>query len=554
MIIDALLKVCRPWPLKVVIDFVISSKHRHSRVPLIGDWLQHTSLDPTTILYGACATSLLIGVMTGVLTYLFTFSVANVGRKTIYAIRHDLFAHMQRLSLRFHDRQRTGDLVTRLTSDTQAIQQIFAHSLIILITDVFLLSGMVFMMVWVNWQFAIVSLSVSPLLFWTLFRYTPRIRNAARAARKSDGLLASTAQETLSSIRIVQGLAQEHQRDGHFDAQNVNSMAAYLEANRYQARVAPVVDILAAMGLALVMWYGATRVFQGALTTGDVVVFFAYVTNLYAPMKALSKLSYTFSRAGVALERIAEVHAVQREVVELKDAAKAPVLNGEIEFRDVTFEYEPGRPILSNLNFLIYAGEKIAIVGATGSGKSTLVSLIPRLYDVTLGSVRINGSDIKNYKLQSLREQISMVLQDSLLFTGTIAENIAFGRPGATQEQIEASARKANAEEFITLLPEGYDTPVTERGSTLSGGQKQRIAIARAILRDAPILILDEPTSGLDIAAERVVLEALLNASEGRTTIIISHRLMSLEFVDRIAELQNGRITVKDAPAKHSPA
>jgi subfamily B ATP-binding cassette protein MsbA len=517
---------------------------------LIGDWLQHTSLDPMVILYGACATSLFIGLGTGVLTYCFTFAVANVGRKAIYAIRHDLFAHMQRLSLRFHDKQRTGDLVTRLTSDTQAIQQIFAHSLIILITDMFLLSGMVFMMVWINWRFALVSLSVSPLLFWTLFRYTPRIRNAARDARKSDGLLASTAQETLSSIRIVQGLAQEHQRDNHFDTQNVNSMAAYLEANRYQARVAPVVDILAATGIALVMWYGAKQVFQGALTTGDVVVFFAYVTNLYAPMKALSKLSYTFSRAGVALERIAEVHAVEREVVEHKDAALAPVLNGEIEFRNVSFEYEPGQSVLSTVNLTVRPGEKIAVVGATGSGKSTLVSLIPRLYDVTEGKVLINGIDIRNYKLQSLREQISMVLQDSLLFTGTIAENIAFGRPGATQEQIEIAAQKANAEEFITRLPEGYDTPVTERGSTLSGGQKQRIAIARAILRDAPILILDEPTSGLDIAAERVVLEALLNASEGRTTIIISHRLMSLEFVDRIAELNNGHLTVKDAPGK----
>jgi ABC-type multidrug transport system fused ATPase/permease subunit len=225
-------------------------------------------------------------------------------------------------------------------------------------------------------------------------------------------------------------------------------------------------------------------------------------------------------------------------------------LNGEIEFRNVSFEYEPGQSVLSTVNLTVRPGEKIAVVGATGSGKSTLVSLIPRLYDVTEGKVLINGIDIRNYKLQSLREQISMVLQDSLLFTGTIAENIAFGRPGATQEQIEIAAQKANAEEFITRLPEGYDTPVTERGSTLSGGQKQRIAIARAILRDAPILILDEPTSGLDIAAERVVLEALLNASEGRTTIIISHRLMSLEFVDRIAELNNGHLTVKDAPGK----
>ncbi len=545
MTADALLTVCRPWPLKVVLDFVISTKHHYSKIPIIGDWLYNAGFDPTAILYGACITSICIGIGTGLLTYFFTFTVANVGRQTIYAIRRDLFGYMQRLSLRFHDRQKTGDLVTRLTSDAQAIQEVFAHGIILLVSNALLLAGMLVLMFWLNWQFALVSLSVAPLLFWTLFRYTSQIRNAARAARKSDGLLASTAQETLASIRIVQGLAQESQRESRFDKQNATSMAAYLEANRYQARVAPIVDILAATGLALVMWYGATRIYQGVLTTGDVVVFFAYVTNLYAPMKALSKLTYTFSKAGVALERIAQIHAVEREVIDRPNAVSAPPLNGQIEFRDVSFEYERGRSILSNVNLSIRAGEKLAIVGATGAGKSTLISLIPRLYDVTSGTILVNGVDIRDYKIQSMREQVSMVLQDSLLFSGTIAENIAFGRPGATRQQVEEAARKANAEEFIVKLPDSYESLVAERGLTLSGGQKQRIAIARAILRDAPILILDEPTSGLDIAAERVVLESLMCASEGRTTIIISHRLMSLQFVDRVVEVHDMRVTMK---------
>jgi subfamily B ATP-binding cassette protein MsbA len=548
--LDALLTVCRPWPLKVVLDFVISTKHHHSRVPIIGDWLYNAGLDPTVILYGACVISICIGISTGLLTYFFTFSFANVGRHTIYGIRRDLFAYMQRLSLRFHDRQRIGDLITRLTSDAQSIQEVFSRGIILLFSNALLLLGMMILMFWLNWQFALVSLSMAPILFWTLFRYTSRIRNAARVARKSDGLLASTAQETLSSIRVVQGLSLEDQREGLFDRQNITSMTAHLEASRYQARVAPIVDILAATGLALVMWYGATRIYQGVLTTGDVVVFFAYVTNLYAPMKALSKLTYTFSKAGVALERIAQIHAVEREVVDRAGAVPAPVLNGDIEFRDVTFEYEPGHPVLSNVNLRIRAGEKVAIVGATGAGKSTLVSLIPRLYDVTGGAILINGRDIRDYKLQSLREQISLVLQDSLLFSGTIAENIAFGRPDATREQIEEAARRANAEEFILKLPDGYDSLVTERGLTLSGGQKQRIAIARAILRDAPILILDEPTSGLDIAAERVVLEALLSASEGRTTLIISHRLMSLQFVDRVLEVHDRQVFPKENPKR----
>jgi subfamily B ATP-binding cassette protein MsbA len=340
----------------------------------------------------------------------------------------------------------------------------------------------------------------------------------------------------------VQGLAQEDQQDERFQLQAASGQQAYLESVRYKARVAPMVDVLAAGGLALVMYYGATRVMSGELSTGDVIVFFAYVTNLYSPMKALSKLSYALSKASVGAERVAEVMDQRSEVVDRDNAVPAVSFLGRIEFRNTSFEYENGQPVLSEIDLTILPGETLAIVGATGAGKSTLVSLVPRFYDPTAGVVMLDGEDIRNFRVQSLREQMSLVLQDALLFRGTVRENIAFGRPDATDEEVAAAATQANADEFIRRLPQGYDTPIAERGATLSGGQKQRIAIARAILRNAPILILDEPTSSLDAASESLVIEALERAASRRTTLVIAHRLVAVRFADRIVVMERGRI------------
>lgn len=540
MFLDALFTVLRPWPLKVVIDRVLS--HKPTRVPFIRAWLDSASYTRTEILYGACITVLLIAVMAGLLTYCFTHVMGNVGQHFVFALRRNLFAHMQRLSLRFHDRQRTGDLTTRLTSEVQAIQDMIANGLIMLGSNFFLLMGMLALMFWLSWKMALATLSVAPLLLWVVFRYTRRIRVATRKARVSTRRMAALAQETLSSIRIVQGLAQEEQQDERFQERSESNLQAYLETVRYQARVAPLVDVLAAVGLMIVMWYGARQVLEGGMTTGDIVIFFAYVTGFYSPMKALARFSYLFNRASVGAEGIAEVLSIRSEVVDRRGARPAPKLAGAVELRDVSFEYEPGQPVLRHINLSIAPGEKIAIVGATGAGKSTLVSLIPRFYDPTQGEVRIDGKDVRDYTLLSLREQISLVLQDSLLFSGTIRENIAFGRPEASDKEILAAGRFANADEFIQGLPVGYDSPVSERATTLSGGQKQRIAIARAILRDAPILILDEPTSSLDAASEQVVMEALSRAAAARTTIVIAHRLSTVRLADRIVVLGQGRV------------
>ena len=540
MVLGALVSVCQPWPLKIVIDRVLS--HKPSRLPFLDAWLDSAQFSGTAILFGACAATLLIAIVTGLLTYYFTRAMGNVAQHFVFAIRRDLFAHMQRLSLRFHDRQRTGDLITRLTTDTQAIQEMIAEGIITFGTNACVLMGMLVVMFWLSWKFALVSLSVAPLLFLTLYRYKRRIKSASRQASASTGQLASLAQETLASIRIVQGLAQEEQQNERFQARSESHHQAYLDIVRHQARVVPLIDFLAAVGLTIVMWYGATRVQTGELTTGDVVLFFAYITNLYNPMKGLARSSYLFTKASVGAERIAEVMSKRSDVTDREGAQAVSGLKGDIEFRGVSFEYEAGLPVLSHIDLAMKRGETVAIVGATGAGKSTLVGLIPRFYDPSDGAVRIDGEDIRNYTLQSLREQISLVLQDQLLFSGTVRENIAFGRPGASDEEVAAAAVTANADEFIQRLPDGYETLVAERGTTLSGGQKQRIAIARAILRDAPILILDEPTNGLDAVAEQTVMDALERAAAGRTTLIIAHRLTTVRLADRIVVLDRGRI------------
>ena len=540
MALDSLLTVLRPWPLKVVIDRVLSRKP--SRVPLIHAWLDSAPLTHSQILYGSCIAVMCIAMVTGVTSYFYTCLFGDLGQRFGFELRRDLFAHMQRLSLRFHDNQRTGDLTTRLTADTQSIQEFIASGIIVFGSNALMLMGMTGLMFWLNWRFALAALSIAPGMLWMVFRYKRRIKTANRKARVSTGLLASLAQETLASIRIVQGLAQEKQLDGRFHEHSEHNLQAFMESVRYQARISPVVDFFAALGLAMVMWYGTHCVLSGTLTTGDVVIFFAYVNSLYSPLKALTRSANSLAKASVGAERIVEVLSERSEVSDSKKARPAPPLKGAIEFRDVSFGYEAGVPVLSHINLSTAPGEKLAIVGATGAGKSTLVSLVLRFYDPVSGVVLLDGEDIRKFLLQSVREQISLVLQDSLLFRGTIRENIIFGRTDACDEEILAAAVTANADEFIRGLRDGYESSVGERGTTLSGGQKQRVAIARAVLRDAPILILDEPTSGLDAVAERTVVDALGRAAARRTTLIIAHRLSTVRLADRIVVLDHGQI------------
>jgi len=542
VVLSGLLSVLRPWPLKVVIDQVLSHKPKHSHLPLLQPWLEHAQFTPWQILYGACAARISIALVSALLTHFSVRLLGNAGQRYVFTLRQNLFAHLQRLSLRFHDSQRTGDLTTRLTGDIQAIRDLISNTVTVFCSDGLQLIGMLVLMLWLDWRLTLVALSIIPLLVFAVFRHTIRLKEAARRARKSTGLMAALAQEALVSIRIVQGLAQEDQIEDRFRASNEDNLEANLESVSYQARVGPLVNIIGALGVTIVMWYGTTHALRGELTTGDVVIFFTYVTGFFRPIRAMGNFSYIFNRASVGAERIAEVLSVRTELADRKGARPAFRLRGAVTFRGVSFEYEQGRPVLHDINLAIAPGEKVAIVGATGAGKSTLVSLVPRFYDPTEGMVLGDGVDLRDFTLLSLREQISLVLQDSLLFSGTIRENIAFGRPEASEQEILNAARLANAHEFIVDLPNGYDSRVSERATTLSGGQKQRIAIARAILRDAPILILDEPTSSLDSVAEQAVMEALGRAADGRTTIIIAHRLSTVRLADRIIVLEDGQI------------
>jgi subfamily B ATP-binding cassette protein MsbA len=526
----------------VILDRVLPAHPKPLRLPGIDRLLDSSGIDRTAILLGACLAILLLAAGTGFFSYLTKRLVGSIGRSLAYALRRDLFHRLQRLPLTFHDRQRTGDLTTRLTSDVNAIQDAVTDGAVDLLSNGILLLGMMAIMTMLNPTFALVALLPAPFLFWIAFSQKERIRKAARCARQSTGHLASLAQETLASVRIVQGFAREPYQDERFRRENEKSLASYLESVRHQARTAPLVDLLEGLGLALVIGYGAREVLSGRLTTGDVVVFFSYLNRLFSPIKALAKLPTTFGKAEAATERVRAVFETPLAPIERPGALPAPGFRGLVSFRDVGFEYSPGVPVLSRLNLEIRAGERLALVGPSGAGKSTLASLLLRFYDPTSGSVAVDGVDLREYRIGSIREQVSIVLQDSLLLSGTVREIIAFGRPEATQEAIETAARRAGAEEFIRDLPDGYDTPVGERGVTLSGGQRQRLAIARAILRDCPLLILDEPSSGLDAAQERAVGEALQEASRGRTTIIISHRLNCVRFADRVIVLDKGAI------------
>jgi ABC-type multidrug transport system fused ATPase/permease subunit len=547
---DGVLTLCRPWPVKVVIDRVLRGDHRPLRLPLLAGWLEATRPDRAHLLLGACAASLLIGIGTGVFTYAYTRTMGDVGRHLAFDVRRTLFGHLQRLSLRFHDGQRIGDLTARLTSDIQGVQDVVANGLSVLAANALLLLGMVGVMLWLDWRFALVALSLAPILLLTVFRYTRRIRAAARVARTSNGVLAAFTQETLAAIRIVQGLGREAFQERRFDTQNRQSLDASLLGIRYQARIAPLVDVLAGGGLALVMWYGARSVAAGRVTTGDVVIFFAYVTNLYAPMRALARLSSAAGRAAVGAERIGDILRVSHEVRDRPGALAAPRLSGAVELEGVSFGYDLRRPVLHDVSLRVVAGERVAVVGASGAGKSTLVSLIARLYDPSAGAIRADGHDLRDLRLASFREQISIVLQEPLLFSGTPADNILFGRPAASRAEVEAAARAAGADAFIRALPEGYDTTIGERGVTLSGGQRQRLAIARAILRDAPIVILDEPTSGLDLPTERELMAALGAVIAGKTTFLIAHRPSTLELATRVVVIEGGRVVEDGPPAQ----
>jgi subfamily B ATP-binding cassette protein MsbA len=532
--------VIEPWPIKIVVDNLLQSK----KLPgWLGEFVSGIfGQDKLAILSFAVAAVAVIAVLGAISSYVEKYMTTSVSQWVAHDLRRTLYNHIQRLSLTEYDETRTGDLISRVTSDIEAIQDFIDSALLGMLVSAFTLLGMIGVMLYINVRFTLIALSVAPALFLVVFYFTRRIKKTSRAVRKKQSELLSIVEEVLTSIRVVKAFAREDYEERKFASQSRDNVETALRARSIKAKLSPVVEVIVAMGTCLVLWYGARLALAGQLSAGLLIVFLLYLGKMYKPMRELSKMTDTVSKAAVGYERIQEVLEIESRVRDLPRAQKAPRLKGQIEFDNVSFSYDENNPVLKNISFKIEPGQVAAVVGPSGTGKTTIISLIPRFYDPRSGQVRIDGRDVRQFTMKSLREQISFVLQDTLLFCAPIWENIAYGKPDASHAEIMEAAKVANAHEFIEKMPEGYDTMLGERGVTLSGGQRQRIAIARAVIRDTPILVLDEPTSGLDAASEEAVIEALDRLMKNRTTVLIAHHLGTIRHADVIFVVNNSEL------------
>ena len=538
MLAEVALGTLEPWPLKFIFDHVLGA-HRSGRPSILPAF---EATDATTIVTASALAIILIAGARALADYVSTIGFARVANRVLAGVRGDLYRHIQGLSLSFHHKARGGDLLLRLMNDVNQIRDVAVTAFVPLVADALVLAGMVVVMLWLHWKLALVALAMLPLFWLWTSRLTVRIRRAARDQRQRESAMAATAAEAIGAIKVIQSLSLEGRFADWFLRRNDESRREDVRTARLTAALGRSVAFLLAAATALVLWYGARLVLRHELTPGELLVFMAYLRGAFRPVRDLAKYTGRLVKATAAGERVIHLFEQVPEVRDLPGAVAAPPFRGALEFEGVNFEYEPGRRVLNRVGFRVEPGEHVALVGASGIGKSTLAHLILRLYDPGHGAIRIDGRDIREYRLASLRAQIGVVLQDSLLFAGTIRENIAFGADSPSTERIEAAARLANAHAFIEALPRGYDTMVGERGVTLSGGQRQRIAIARAAVRDAPFLILDEPTTGLDEENERTVLDALGRLARGRTTIWITHDLDLAARADLILYLEGGRV------------
>lgn len=524
--------VLEPWPIKIVVDNVVQSK----KLPSGWDAVVFNLFGSNkfAVLDLALAAVVIIAVVGAVSAYCEKYLTTRVSQWVAHDLRQMLYQRIQRLSLAEHNESRVGDLITRVTSDIDAVQDFINSALLGILISLLTLVGMIGVMLYVNWRFTLIALSVVPVLFLVVYFYTQRIKQASRTVKKMESELLSGVAELLASIHVVQAFAREDYEDRRFDSESRHNVEAGLRARSVKARLSPIVDVITAVGTCLVLGYGARLALAGQISAGVLIVFLLYLGKTYKPLRDLSKMTNTVLKAAISYERIQEVLEIESRVQNAPAARPAPRFRGLIEFDRVSFGYSGNTPILRDVSLRIERGQVAAIVGPSGTGKTTIASLIPRFYDPLSGQVRIDGVDVREFTLKSLRDQISLVLQDTLLFRATIWENLAYGAPDATPEETIRAAKVANAHDFIVNMPLGYATMVGERGVTLSGGQRQRIAIARAIVRNTPILILDEPTAGLDAASERSVMEALEKLMAGRTSIVIAHHLDTIRHADII--------------------
>jgi ABC-type multidrug transport system fused ATPase/permease subunit len=539
MLVETVMSLATPWPLKIILDNVIGS---HKLAPwlhhLIGPMLENGSRLQVAFL--AAVAFVLIAALQSIASYIDNYYTENVGQWVAHDLRMRMYEHLQRLSLGYYSTHETGTILSTITTDIQTIEGFASSSTLDILVDLLTIVCMLGLMFWLNWDFTLIAIAVTPFLLLFVSRFKKAVKKATHEVRKEQSAIVAVVQQGLESIQVVKAFGQERAEQDLLYGVSQATVGAALKARSIKALLSPVVTVTVAFCTAIVLWRGAALILAHAMTIGELTVYLAYLAKFFKPVKDLATTTNAIAQAAVGTERVRALLATDTLIPENPDGLEPKTLAGAIEFDHIAFGYDPAVPILTDVNLKIEPGQFVGIVGPTGSGKSTIVSLIPRFYDVQSGTVYIDGHDVRDYKLKALRDQIGYVLQDTVLFRGTILDNIAFGRPDATKEEIIAAAKLANAHDFISEMPLGYDTMVGNRGSTLSGGQRQRIGIARVMVRNNPILLLDEPTAALDSESEKLVIDALKKLMKGKTVIAIAHRLSTIRNADRIVVIMGG--------------
>ena len=512
-----------PWIIKDMVDQVLKEKN-------------------TEMLNYIVISIIVVFIIRGIAFYGQSYLMNYVGQRVIIDIRKAVFEKLQRLSLDFYDKNKTGTIMSYVTNDVNALQSAMVENVVEMVTESVILIASIVMMIYLDWRLFLVTFSTFPVVLLFIDQFGKRIRKSGSRIQEATADITSVLQETVSSARVIKSFVREEYEINRFDKENMNNFRANMKYAQLSATLTPTIEFVAAVGVTIILWYGGNSVIDGTITAGSLVAFLTYAVNISNPIKRLSRVIGNIQRAMAAAQRVFDVLDLPESIKNLPEAQVLPTVKGQVSFNNVSFSYNPGEQVLNNVSFSVKPGEMIAFVGPSGAGKSTVASLLPRFYDVTDGSITIDGHDIRHVTLDSLREQVGIVPQETVLFNGSVYDNILYGRLDATQEEVEAAAKAANAHNFIMDLPKGYQTMLGDRGVNISGGQRQRISIARAILKNPQILILDEATSALDTESERVVQEALDRLMIGRTSFVIAHRLSTIKNADKIMVLEKGTL------------
>jgi len=548
MVVETAMNLAAPWPLKVVIDNAVG----HHPAP---EWLIRLlgpSLVDNRIALAAVAafSAVLFAAVGAIASYVDNYYTESVGQWVANDLRLRVYDHLEHLSLNYYDTHQTGTLLSTITDDVSTIQDFASSATLGILVDLMTIIGMLGLMLWLNWDFTLVAVAVMPFVLLFVARFKKAVKKATHEVRRRQSDIVAVLQQGLESMRVVEAFGRQELEESRLSDVSRATVEAALKARRIKSLLSPVVSVIVALCAAFVLWRGAGLILAGTMTIGSLTVFLSYLQKFFKPVQDLAKMTNTIAQAMVGVDRIRAILDIDMSIPERPDSRDPGPLKGGLAFEHVAFSYHPDAPVLKDVTFSIAPGQFLGVVGVTGGGKSTIVSLIPRFYDPTAGRILIDGADVRDYKVKGLRDQIGFVLQDTVLFRGTIRENIAYGRPDATETEIVESAKLANAHEFIDKMPQGYDTPVGERGLTLSGGQRQRIGIARALIRDSPILILDEPTAALDSESEKLVMDGLERLMKGRTVITIAHRLSTIRDAHKIIVLKDGVVAEQGTHAE----